>query len=83
MVNSKELKPQSVLVIEGAVDDKKEANAEKFQKEVFEGPLKGIESRSVPIEIEVKMSVGAPYKKIEGVVDIEKLDETTIEHKPG
>jgi len=29
------------------------------------------------------MSIGAPYKTIEGVADINTLDEVTIVHKPG
>lgn len=69
--------------MEGGVDGSKAANVENFKKAAEVGPLAGINPETAAIDVSVKLGVGAPYKVIEGVADINTLDEVTIQHKAG
>ncbi len=74
---------QQVLIIEGGVPQEKSEKVKNFKNLLFEGPLKGVEQKTVNLEIEVKLGVGAPYMKISEVTDIYHEKPQTIEHKPG
>lgn len=74
---------QKVLTIEGSVTGDKADLVKKFKAQAKTGPLAGLNPQTTSIEIEVKLAVGAPYKTIEEVADINTLEEKTIVHKAG
>lgn len=76
------MKP-SFIVVEGAITSDDAEKSKKLTQDLKTKAYAGLQPRSTPIEIEVKLTLGTPYIPIKGVVDINTNEEVDIEHKAG
>ncbi len=70
-------------MIAGEVSSSKAENVKNLNKALNDGPLNDVSPASYKIKIEVKPSTGAPFIPIKEVVDINNLEDKSIEHKAG
>ena len=74
---------QIALMIEGKAKSTQGADVKAFTKAAKTTILEGINPKTAGIEIEAKLGAGDEYKRIEGLADIETLDEKSIDAKAG
>ena len=58
-------------------------SVEKFKAAAYSTVLQGINKKTASLNLTARVCVGDAFKPIVGIADVNTLEETSIQHKPG